>query len=362
MDDTLIVKLLRLVRNGRSPLKGCETFIFGDLHMLDRGPCLADEETLQAHQAKKGLASQVALVVYVKGAIAEIWRFQDFRVPGVMSPNSKMPSAIAASQGLAITEQQGNSLKILIRVIFAYLRIHELFVDITYVDAGDIVLRLVVDMDELPRLETDSCVKKVWAVDGLVSVIVTYNRLWRASLKQEGDMILVSNTATNVKGECPAEQRVGSVLAHCSDSVGSGRSFPTPHFAPAPLPSSVGSSLLLQKWPKSPTLGMSEFSLPLASTSMTDNNYSYYKTPSQGAVAVAVAACGTRTPAVRGFTFASVPTFAAHVNDSASEGESDGTSNQEQLHELLEICEVSLREATTGVQEVLDILEKPLLP
>ncbi|RNF05101.1 uncharacterized protein Tco025E_07865 [Trypanosoma conorhini] len=358
MDDTLIPKFLRLVRNGRTPLKGCEVFTFGDLQMLDLGPCFADEEILQAHRAKKGMASQVALVVSVKGAVAEIWRFQDYRVPSVMSPNSKTPSAAAVSQGLVITEQQENSLRILIRVIFAHLRIHELFVDIAYIDASDIVLRLVVDVDELPHLEKDSCVRKVWAVEGLVSVSVTYNRLWRASLKREEDPVTVSNVVTTVKGEFTADPRVGSALVPCSESVGSGRSFPTPRFAPAPLPSSVGSSFLPQKWPKSPTLGLSEFSLPLASTAVADNSYSYYKTPSQGAVAAAVAARGIRTPAVRGYTFASVPTFAAHMTDTPSDDESDMTSTQGQLHELLEICEVSLHEATISIQEVLSTLEK----
>ncbi|RNF12257.1 hypothetical protein TraAM80_00404 [Trypanosoma rangeli] len=358
MDDALMPKLLRLVRNGRTPLKGCNVFIFGNLQMLDLGPCFEDEEALQAHRSKKGMSSEVALVVSVKGAVAEIWRFQDYRVASVMSPNSKASFSTAASQGVVITEQQWNSLEILIRVIFAYLRIHEIFVDIADIDASDIVLRLVVDMDELPRLEKDSCVRRLWAVEGLVSVSVTYNQLWRAFLKREENKVMVSNAAATAKGEIIAEQRVGTALVPCSESVGSGRSILTPHFAPGPLPSSVGSSFLLQKWPKSPTLPLSDFSLPLTSTAVADNSYSYYKTPSQGAVAAAVAAHGTRTQAVRGYTFASVPTFAAHITDSHSDRESDTTSSQELLHELLEVCEVSLHEATISIHEVLAILEK----
>ncbi|KEG14650.1 hypothetical protein DQ04_00361120 [Trypanosoma grayi] len=365
MDDTLILSFLRLVRNGRSHTREDNTFILGDLRMLDEGPYVADREALQTQRLTKGSLSQVALAVCVKGAVAEIWYFRDLRVPNLSSPKLPPPYASSAFQGTSLTFQQENSLKTLVRVVYAYLRIHELFVEIMGMDMHEVATCLVVDMNELPHLEKDLCEKKVWEVEGLLSIKVIYNCLWRTSLgNQTVTFTAVNSTvSTSRRVENIAEQRIGSAPGIGSESIGSGLSLPTPHFAPAPPPSSIGSGMLSisQKCPKSPTIPLPEIFLPHAMTAMADSLV-FFKTPVMGAVAAALADRGTCTAAVRCHNFAPVSAFVAAGSNSSEDDKMQSIADE--LHDLLDACDgATLHEVPVDLNEVLDMLEKkPLDP
>ncbi|ORC90881.1 uncharacterized protein TM35_000073050 [Trypanosoma theileri] len=368
MEDALILNFIRLVRNGRRCVMAHEVFRWGDLHMMDNGAYEKDEEDLRKHRCKKGLPSPVYLVVSVKGSVAEVWKFQDFRSTTTKTIiNSTLTPSSIAFQGVMLNEQYEASLKTLVSVIYAYLRIHELYLDIMDTDPDDVSLQLVLENEELPKLELDSCTKQVWAVEGLLGVNVTYNRLWRTFMKNKAVPVNISNethsTAVNVKTDYLVEPHVGSTAAQGSDSMGSGRSLPTPHFAPAPLPSSMGSGQMgiSQKFFRSPPFAIPEIFLPHAATNINDS-HSFFTSPSLGAAAAAVAGHGTRTPAVRGYSFVSVPTFAALGSDSQSGDENDMISVDDQLHELLEICDtVHIQESFVELSDVLNILDKKLL-
>ncbi|KAH9579849.1 hypothetical protein LSM04_002953 [Trypanosoma melophagium] len=374
MEDALILNFIRLVRNGRGFVMSREVFRWGDLHMMDNGAYEKDEEDLRKHRYRRGPSYPVFLVVYVKRSVAEVWKFHDFRSTGIKAVNSTLTttnttsSSSIAFHGVMLTEQYEASLKTLVSVIYAYLRIHELYLDIMDADPDDVSAQLVLENEELPKLEPDSCTKQVWAIEGLLGVNVTYNRLWRTFLKNKAVPVNISNTTSpsitgNVKMDSIPEHNLGSAAAQGSDSIGSGRSMPTPHFAPAPLPSSAGSGQMgiSQKFFRSPSFGIPELFLPHAATNMSDA-HSFFTQPSFGAAAAAVAAHGTRTPAVRGYSFVSVPTFAALGSDSLSGEENDAASVDDQLHELLEICDtIHIQESFVELSDVLNILDKKLL-
>lgn len=358
MDDSLILNFLRLVRNGRNPLHGCEVFTFGDLKMLDNGPYRTDEEGLRRQHATRGHAAEVALVVHVKGSVAEVWRFRDLRVSMEQPAGSKVFSFSGVGR-LVVSEQQAESLKMLVRIVFAYLRIHELFVVIEESDPQDVVVRLVIDTDNLPRLERDTYVEKVWTVEKLISVKVAYNALWRASIGTEVVLLGVNNTATTTREYVSSEQRVGSAPRQGSESLGSGRLILTPPFAFAPFSSSIGSNHLSQRWFKSLSFGLSDNFLPCATTAVGDSTNPHLRTSSQLTMSATVAVRGTCTPAVRGFSFAKVPTFSAAEDEASFGDESGPQSVVEQLYELLDVCDNAvLKEAHIDIFNVLDALEK----
>lgn len=374
MDDDLILNLVRLVRNGRVLARGCEEFIFGGVRMMDCGPCTEDYARLQDYYAKEGNLSEVALVVSIRGAIVEIWRFQDFR-----SLKVPFPAPSSAHQANSAAAKMQAYLKIFVRVIFAYLRIHELFSELTNIRISDVEAKLVTDMGEVPTLEADTCSKSVWAVDGVASVKVLYNKLWRIpSPNPKTSPLIDSNTTPRensviellrLRATAPVpintrgDRCGGSLLGMGSDSAGSARSVPSPLFAPSQMPSSVGSTRLsfTNNPMKSPMLQVSYNPLPCATN--TDDSFPLFRPLPQADIAAVLARGEALTPAVRGHTFSNTPSFVAGGGYSSSgEDEGDVACTDDQLVDLLEICDgISILEEAIDINMVLQRLDTPLL-
>nr|CCD17549.1 unnamed protein product [Trypanosoma congolense IL3000] len=373
MDDNLLLNLIRLVRNGRLLVRGCEVFNFGGLRMMDCGPYIEDYARLK-NSADCDSSLQAFLSVYIRDVVVEVWHFEDFRTmmytPSSQDYNRQCSPANGKSEA---------ALSTLARVIFAYLRVHELYADIIQARATDVSVKVFTDPCEVPTLEPDMSSTKVWAIEGLVSIKVTYNRLWHRLLSPKLLPPLVSvltycdsslNELPRTKQTAPIEMvnaldsRCGAVITVGSDSAGSGCSMPTPLFAPVPLPGSLGSGRFGHTYNamRSPILGaLDTFIMPPSVT--TANNTSFIVPLSQGAAGAAILSGEVVTPAVPDHSFSAIPTFMDISGFSWSEEcGNDSCCASDQLVELLEICDnVSLSEQPISITAVVENLGKPFL-
>nr|CCC48485.1 conserved hypothetical protein [Trypanosoma vivax Y486] len=359
MENALILSFIRLVRDGRLPARVCTSFVWGDMHMQDSGFHPEDVEKLPSGGCS---ATHVALIVYIKNVLVEIWRFQDLRTPNADDSGNSNGSSV-------LTEKQETSLSTVVRVIFAYLRVHELYAEIMEASADDISIKLVLSMDGVPQLKSETSSRKTWSVEGLVTVEMEYDPLWRLHTIPTPKSIPARRTGvetnatphiTIADGSAEPRSVISPLEEH--ESAATGLSLPTPIFAPASFPSSVGSGRLSYSLNPIKNSPFRLESCPQQSILPHTESPPFFKPLPQRAAAAAILANGAVTPFTQRHTHAFTPIFASDETNPLSDSEDDVSNPSNQLSRLLSICErSSLRSATVDMREVLKKLEGTML-
>ena len=196
-------ELFRLIVNSRGRRTAASSqYILGNICVLDGGP--------PSYVNIPNLES-VYFEVSCNGVPLEIWKIEQY-------PN---PQPVLKGQ-----------LNVLLRNIFAYLKISEMHTETQEMDP----FVTVATPDDLPNLRDEQWQKTVWSLDGFVSVQLNSNLLWRRQLDDEA--------AKSAKAEeAAAVQPSSSRQSDHTGSVRSGKSssLPTPPLAPQPAPLVVGS-------------------------------------------------------------------------------------------------------------------------
>lgn len=205
-------ELFRLITNSRGRRTSATSqYLLGNISILDGGP--------PSYMSIPNL-EVVFFEVAVGGVPLEIWKIEQYHNPQVVSAGQR---------------------NVLLRNIFAYLKISEMHTDTQEMDP----YVSVVAADHLPNLRDEQWQKIVWSLDGFVSIQLYSNLLWKRHLDDE-----IAKSAKQQQAEDEREKM--SVPPATSSShrgenfVGSVRSvksgsLPTPPLAPQPAPVVVGS-------------------------------------------------------------------------------------------------------------------------